>query len=144
MKRRAVVLVLLAAAFTAGLLLRLGRTVYAGSDPTAGEIRKELSELPRTDRAFRLVAKLVEPSVVHINSMRLVRTAGYGLPFDPLLREFFEEEMLERYYRRHAPRRGYVLRGLGSGVIVDSDKGIILTNHHVISGADEITVNLVD
>src|SRR5690606_10271396 len=35
-------------------------------------------------------------------------------------------------------------RGLGSGVIIDADKGYVVTNHHVIDGADKILVQLHD
>ncbi|MBD1389907.1 Do family serine endopeptidase [Neiella sp. HB171785] len=35
-------------------------------------------------------------------------------------------------------------KGLGSGVIIDADKGYVITNHHVINNADEITVTLTD
>lgn len=47
--------------------------------------------------------------------------------------EFPEEQLRERPFR-----------GLGSGVIVDADKGYIVTNHHVINGADKIAVQLHD
>jgi len=35
-------------------------------------------------------------------------------------------------------------RGAGSGVVVDSDEGLIITNHHVVNGADNISVSLQD
>src|SRR5690606_25924776 len=35
-------------------------------------------------------------------------------------------------------------RGAGSGVVVDADKGLIVTNHHVVNGADHISVGLQD
>ncbi|NLS12319.1 DegQ family serine endoprotease [Vibrio sp. SM6] len=47
--------------------------------------------------------------------------------------EFPEEQVRERPFR-----------GLGSGVIIDADKGYIVTNYHVINGADEIRVRLHD
>ncbi len=47
--------------------------------------------------------------------------------------EFPEEQLRERPFR-----------GLGSGVIIDADKGYIVTNHHVINGADKIMVQLHD
>ncbi|WP_173424721.1 trypsin-like peptidase domain-containing protein, partial [Photobacterium sanctipauli] len=47
--------------------------------------------------------------------------------------DFPEEQVRERPFR-----------GLGSGVIVDADKGYIVTNHHVIGGADKIMVQLHD
>ncbi|HEX4950553.1 MAG TPA: DegQ family serine endoprotease [Blastocatellia bacterium] len=78
----------------------------------------------------------VAPAVVTIRSERRVR-APRQHPFfnDPFFRDFFGGAP--------PPPRDQVQRGLGSGVIVSSD-GYILTNHHVIDGAEEIKVELVD
>jgi Do/DeqQ family serine protease len=75
----------------------------------------------------------VAPAVVTIRSARRVR-APQQFPFmdDPFFRQFFGNG---------APRRPQVQRGLGSGVIVQTD-GHILTNHHVIDGAEDIKVEL--
>lgn len=54
------------------------------------------------------------------------------------------EELLERFFGGRIPNQPREKRGLGSGVIVDSGKGLIITNAHVIDGADEITVTLED
>lgn len=55
------------------------------------------------------------------------------------------EELLERFFGGRAPQQQErERRGLGSGVIVDASKGHIVTNAHVIDGADEITVTLED
>ncbi len=78
---------------------------------------------------------LVAPAVVTIRSSRRVR-AAQQFPFadDPLFRQFFGGR---------APREQNQLeRGLGSGVIVRAD-GYILTNHHVIDGAEDIQVDLM-
>jgi Do/DeqQ family serine protease len=77
----------------------------------------------------------VAPAVVTIRSARRVR-APQQFPFmdDPFFRQFFGNG---------APRRQQeqIQRGLGSGVIVQAD-GHILTNHHVIDGAEDIKVDL--
>lgn len=67
---------------------------------------------------------------------------------------YFNEEELRRFFNnpdRQVPPdlpggngRGGEVRGTGSGVIVDASKGYIVTNHHVIDNADEITVTLQD
>jgi serine protease Do len=80
------------------------------------------------------------PAVVTIRSARRIR-APQQFPFfdDPFFRQFFGNP------NRNRPRedRSLVERALGSGVIVSAD-GYILTNHHVIDGADQISVELSD
>jgi serine protease Do len=92
-----------------------------------------------TDSYAPIVAS-VAPSVVTIRSEQRARQTQQRLPFmnDPRFRDFFGEQFGEGFDRPQ-PRRG----GLGSGVIVNSD-GHILTNHHVIDGADRVRVELHD
>lgn len=87
--------------------------------------------------SFADVVARVAPAVVTIHSARRAR-APRQHPFfdDPRFREFFG---LPRAPQQDAP----AVRGLGSGVIV-SNEGYVLTNHHVIDGAEEITVELND
>ncbi len=79
------------------------------------------------ERAFERAAEIISPSVVAITSER-DRPEGGELP--AFLRPF------------GAPDG--VLRGLGSGVIVDARKGFILTNNHVVEGAARLRVRLND
>ena len=84
----------------------------------------------------------VAPAVVTIRSERSVRRVNQDLPDDPRLREFFERFGFGQGPRGMPgpePRQ----RGLGSGVIVRPD-GYILTNHHVVDGAEKVTVELTD
>ena len=76
----------------------------------------------------------VTPAVVNIASTThvAVRDAYFG---DPMMRQFFGLP---------ATPRDRVEQSLGSGVIVDAAKGYILTNNHVIAGADDISVTLQD
>ena len=89
-----------------------------------------------TVASYASVVDRVAPAVVTIRSQGVVRTAGPQLPDDPLFRRFFgdpgQRQMPER-------RSG----GMGSGVIVRAD-GYILTNNHVVEGADTVSVDLTD
>ncbi|MCE5313079.1 MAG: DegQ family serine endoprotease [Nitrospiraceae bacterium] len=96
--------------------------------------------LSKTGQAMAEVAAFARPAVVNISSTRTIKIPGSQSPFfnDPFLRRFFGDE----FGQSRMPRE-YKQSGLGSGVIVDS-KGYILTNNHVVSGADEIQVKLSD
>ena len=76
----------------------------------------------------------VTPAVVSIQSKQIVRTRS-PLADDPFFRQFFgiPDVPQER-----------VQQALGSGVIVDAEKGLVLTNNHVVEAADGITVTLAD
>jgi serine protease Do len=93
-----------------------------------------------TDSYAPVVAK-VAPAVVTVRSERRARVAQQRLPFldDPRFREFFGDRFGEDPTPRPQPRQG----GLGSGVIVNHD-GYILTNNHVVAGADTVRVELTD
>jgi serine protease Do len=82
------------------------------------------------------------PAIVNISSSKVVRTSGTNQPpfmMDPFFRQFFGDDFGGQ---SRAPGKQYQ-RGLGSGVIVRSD-GYILTNNHVIDGATDIKVTLLD
>jgi Do/DeqQ family serine protease len=80
------------------------------------------------------VLEQVTPSVVNVYTRTRVQVRS-PLMEDPFFRRFF-----------NLPNRSRerVSQSLGSGVIVDAKKGYVLTNHHVIRGADDISITLHD
>jgi len=104
-------------------------------------ISKEAIEmLTKTNQAITEVAATVKPSVVNIASTKTLEHSRSMSPFfqDPFFKRFFGDN----FGFSEQPRK-YKQSGLGSGVIVRKD-GFILTNNHVIRGADEIKVTLPD
>jgi len=105
-------------------------------------IKPELQILQDLNNAYIELAKIAIPSVVKIKSETLAKKSDSGQrrrnpsldPFDPFgdMFRFFDENPNPR------PTRGW-----GSGVIVDKE-GHILTNNHVVAGADRIKVTLDD
>jgi serine protease Do/serine protease DegQ len=77
----------------------------------------------------------VTPAVVNIATFTTVQVRNPLLD-DPFFRRFFNVPGQGRRYRR--------TQSAGSGVIVDAKGGYIVTNHHVVDRADEITVTLAD
>ena len=95
----------------------------------------------RRDSFVAAAVKRSGPAVVSLETARTVNQSSVaGVPpalmQDPLFRQFFGIP------RSTAPR-SRVQRGQGSGVIFDA-KGLLLTNAHVVEGADQLTVDLSD
>jgi len=101
-----------------------------------------LADARRTGKAFARVAKNATPAVVFIRvekvfQRRLPRQEQYSYndPFD-FFRRFFDDRYTPQY-------RQYKQQGAGSGFLISKD-GYILTNNHVVSDTDRITVRLKD
>jgi serine peptidase DegS len=116
----------------AGLLLLI-RPGLIGTTTTAASSN---SESPTADageprRSFADAVRRAGPAVVNIYTARVVDAAARPSDRNPLLQQ-------------HLPAvRQRVEGSLGSGVIVDS-AGHVITNYHVVQGADEIRVQLAD
>jgi len=89
---------------------------------------------PATPTLAPLVER-VTPGVVNISVEGTVEQSPVGFPDDPFFRRFFDlpDQPTQQHYQ-----------AAGSGVIMDSQKGYILTNNHVIDHAEKITVTLTD
>jgi serine protease Do/serine protease DegQ len=95
--------------------------------PDYAEGRPLPSLAPMLERAI--------PAVVNISTRTEIKAQEHPLMRDPFFRHFFQQRKRQR--RQHS-------QSLGSGVIIDREKGYILTNNHVIDKADEILVTLHD
>jgi serine protease Do len=117
--------------------------------------KDKADSLPKNDKlttakslglAFVEVAKKVQPSVVNVTTEKTVTVKPWerygedyfkGSPFEDFFKGFgFSPREKGKEYR-HKQRSG------GSGVIVDKE-GYILTNNHVVEGADKVKVRLID
>ena len=95
---------------------------------------------PGSEGNFVGIAKAITPAVVNIATTRDAREGGGHGPFDdPFFRRFFGEEFFRRFDKPQERKE----RSLGSGVIVNAN-GLIITNNHVVSKADDIRVVLSD
>ena len=112
----------------AGLLLMLFTVSLSAALPTAVDGQQLPSLAPMLERTT--------PAVVNIATRgKSRRIVELPLPRDPLFRRFFDVPNIERVQETSS---------LGSGVIVDAENGLILTNYHVIENAYEIKVTLTD
>jgi serine protease Do len=104
-------------------------------DPTLPTISSQ--ELDRASRSFVQLANYASPAVVNINVTKVVPT-GYGQ--GPRSNR---DEWFFRFFGPHGMPKEHKQRGQGSGFII-SENGIIVTNNHVVQGADKIQVVLKD
>jgi serine protease Do len=131
----------------AGLLVGLGLSSFAALTLCAKDAPKVSVSDRAVDRSVRgasysTVIKRVQPSVVTIYSTRTTRFQNQVHPFfdDPMFRQFFGERG-----NSDSRSRQRIEQSLGSGVVVSED-GFILTNNHVVDGADSdgIKIALAD
>src|SRR2546426_6541155 len=117
--------------------------IYSRSPVAQSASGPPSSPVDALQSAFVRVAERVRPAVVHIGTVQVAKQRRPPMvpgPFseDPLLKDFFDQFFGPRGPGR---REEFHQPGLGSGVIIDR-RGYVLTNHHVVRGADGVTVRL--
>jgi len=142
----AAALVFLSVIVLAGLSTLTSSPARSEPEPGSSERHDSPSLVAATalEQAFATVADGVNPSVVQIRSERVLTARAAspfeGRPFENFFRPFGDPR---REHRRQPREREFRQRGLGSGVILQSD-GYIVTNQHVIAEADLVQVQLSD
>lgn len=139
--------VCLAAAFGAAAMWHF--QTNPGPAAVADEPPAEMAHAEALSSAFRWVANKTLPAIVSIESTGTIRRPNMSRvgpdPFDdPFFRQFFGDRIPE--LQRPQGEQGEPIPqrlGQGSGFLIDPT-GVIMTNAHVVRGADEVTVQLSD
>ena len=108
---------------------------YRSSNGTVGLLPSPDSNAAQAPGSYAGAVSVAAPAVVNIHTTKRVSVSRIPLPPDPVMRKFFEQ--------MPGFNQTQQTTSLGSGVVV-SAKGHVLTNLHVIEGADEIVVALTD
>jgi Do/DeqQ family serine protease len=116
-----------------GRFLPLVLLLTLASLPAAAQDRVVPTSPAQLTLSYAPVVKRVAPAVVNVYAAKVVENRNPLLD-DPIFRRFFGNP--------GAPRE-QIQRSLGSGVLVDPS-GLVVTNNHVIEGADQIKVSLAD
>lgn len=139
---------LLGSGFATGIATYLAVNLAAAGDPprpappTLSIDSAPLSRETQLATSFAPVIKKASPSVVNIYAERRVAREINPLLHDPMFRRFFGLPPGEEPQPGQRPP-SRIEQSLGSGVIV-AENGYILTNNHVVDGADQIKVVLAD
>ncbi len=143
-----------------GGLFTLGGFYYLGfNEHTIVQVNKQaegtaapvqVANMPNTFAAgdasldFTRAAEMTTPAVVHIQCTKKVGGNENNALTPESLRDFFGDDFFGPFRGSpHDQGGGGISIASGSGVIIESD-GLIVTNHHVIKGADEIEVTMND
>jgi serine protease Do len=131
--RKLLLITVLTAAFAGGLVLWAGEKTAAHAPLKLQIDPKPIDRNAPARVSYAAIVKKTSPGVVYVFSSKKVRRSEE-------LNPFFNDPQFRRYFglpdQRQLPRES-LQQSLGSGVIVD---GYILTNNHVVDGADEVKV----
>ena len=119
--------------FAATILLCVGSLAAGGVDHAAAQDRRVPSSAAELRLSFAPIVQRAQPAVVNVYAAKTVQNRNPLLD-DPIFRRFFgvpgqQPEQMQR--------------SLGSGVMVDAS-GLVVTNNHVIEGADQVKISLAD
>jgi serine protease Do len=122
--------------------LQPGKPAVAETLPVPAPVA--LSTSSSTPESFADVAQKLRPTVVNVKVVKKVKNADFSRPEIP---EGPMQDFFERFFNQmpmpQTPQPPRTQQGMGSGVIISSD-GYVLTNNHVVEGADEVTITLAD
>jgi len=143
--RGTLLVALVIAAAVAGYLAHGRLSRPAPVDAAATKTTPAANAAESLQLSFVGVAQHVRPAVVHLGTIERAKarrgpSAPPGSSDDPFFKDFFNQFFGSE---GPGPRSEFRRPGLGSGVIIDK-RGLVLTNFHVVKGADEITIRLSD
>jgi len=153
-RTRFVILVLATLAATACAAMAFSNPLHWFSGPSAPPATPAHASAPSggatlpvkagVPSSFAPIADAARPAVVNVSTTQTVRTQG-GPQFGPGGGPFSEQDPFFEFFRHFFPQvpRSYTQRALGSGVLIDA-AGHIVTNAHVVKGADKIVIKLED
>ena len=131
----------------AGLIIGVLVTANCGFAPASnaqerGEAQPSVREPARgMESPFVSVANEVLPAVVSVDTKRTVRRGPD--PLREMFREFFGERRYRQQFGDEDNYQEFEIPGSASGFVFD-ERGYVMTNNHVVQGADEIEVTLLD
>jgi serine protease Do len=126
------------------VLLVLALSLMPVTQRSVAAAESAVKPYPNAPISFTELVERVAHVVVNISSTKVVKRQAMPPQFRQRgpFRDFFGDDFFERFFGQIPRERKQ--RSLGSGVIIDPEKGYILTNNHVIADADEIEVRLED